>query len=91
MLGRKTAGITALFRGFCDRAASEDGPNMGRENVKLFLRGPLQAKQSRMERETRARRRRDRGARGAYNTIREHAPQGPAADRDLYRAPGDPV
>jgi hypothetical protein len=44
-----------------------------------------------MERETRARRRRDRGARGAYKTIREHAPQVPVADRDLYRAPGDPV
>jgi hypothetical protein len=47
--------------------------------------------QGRMERETRARRRRDRGARGAYNVIREHAPQVPVADRDLYRAPGDPV
>jgi LysM repeat protein len=44
-----------------------------------------------MERETQARRRRDRGARGAYKIIREHAPQVPVADRDLYRAPGDPV
>jgi hypothetical protein len=52
------------------------------------------SKQGRMERETQAMRRRDRGARGAYKIIREHAPAPLArqtADRDLYRAPGDPV